>query len=290
MSLDNRISVVVSTLGRSHELKPLLDSLVDQQVKATEVIIVDQNDDDRISHVICYYLNNLDIRHIQVPNVRGSSNGRNIGWKESTGDILLFADDDCWYPVDFLAKAIHLFRCSKSDVICGRAADLFGRSINGRFLTEKQEVNRSNVWVSQIEWVVLFKRSVLEAVGGYSPHIGIGADSPWQSAEGQDITLYALSSGFNVYFDPNLYGHHAELPVADPNAETCKKAYGYARGMGFVLGSHQYGIVSLLHWVMRPLIGCILYLVRLQMNRSRYYWGITRSRSLGYFEGRSYQK
>jgi glycosyltransferase involved in cell wall biosynthesis len=285
-SQQQKISIVISTLGRSLELIPMLESLSSQTLKPSEIIIVDQNDDTRIDELLSSYKLDCSIKHLHHSEMRGLSNGRNAGWEQATGDFVLFADDDCWYPTDFLEKGLCILQNVKADIICGRAADDSGRSINGRFEGMPQWVNRSNIWTTQIEWVVLFRRVTLQLTEGYAAHIGIGAASPWQSAEGQEITLNALSKGAKIYYDPNWYGHHAEMPTQAPTPQIIKKAAGYARGMGYVLGKNNYPYTSLLKWSGRPMIGACLHAIGLNWARSRYYRTIAANRMRGYFEGR----
>ena len=47
-----RVSLVVSTVSRTGELARLMDSLLGQEFKDFEVLVVDQNSDDRIVSVL----------------------------------------------------------------------------------------------------------------------------------------------------------------------------------------------------------------------------------------------
>ncbi|MBS0240398.1 MAG: glycosyltransferase [Proteobacteria bacterium] len=282
MPTNSAFSVVVSTLGRSDELCPLLSSLQQQSNTELEVIIVDQNDDDRLQSVLAQQNIQCAIKHIRAPGERGLSRGRNRGWKVSQGDYVVFADDDCWYPPELFAKVAQIFGETGADIVCGRAADEHGRSINGRYEERKQWIDRRNVWTTSIEWMVFFRRGVLEQLDGYDETIGVGAATPWQAAEGQDILLRALDAGHSCYFDPDIYGHHAELNISQPDKSMRRKALGYARGMGFVLRKHRFGIASAAKWIARPAVAALLYTFKWQPQRALYYVNVTRGRLEGF--------
>ena len=275
-------SVIVPTLGRSTELVPLLASLKAQTIANIEVIVVDQNADDRLAAVLATHGSGLCLQHLRTPDARGLSRGRNAGWRASRGAYVIFADDDCWYPNDLFQRAQRAFDVTRADIVCGRAADLSGRSINGRFEDTPQRVTRDNVWTTSIEWTVFFKRDVLARIDGYDEGIGVGASTPWQAAEGQDILLRALSAGFEITFDPTLFGHHPELDIKTPDDAMLRKARAYGRGMGFVLRKHGFGVPSLVHWIGRPSGAALIYAVRGQPARARYYTAVAQGRLEGY--------
>ena len=162
-----RLSLIISTIGRSEELRTLFDSLVRQTLTPFEIIIVDQNVDQRLDHVIKDYEERLPLKRIHTPGQLGVCRGRNIGWQSSSGELLLFPDDDCWYPVDFLERAVSILIRTGADCVSGRSADETGRSINGRFENTPCWVDRKTVWTTQIEWTVLMNRVVLNVTGGF---------------------------------------------------------------------------------------------------------------------------
>lgn len=275
-------SVVVSTLGRSDALLRLLQSLERQSLPDYEVVIVDQNDDERLAEVLAARQWGFPLEHMRTPGRHGLSRGRNAGWRRSRGRFVVFPDDDCWYPPWLLAKVADRFGATQADVVAGRAADETGRSINGRYEKAAQPMSRANVWLTSIEWMTFFRREVLEGVGGYDEAIGVGAGTPWQAAEGQDILLRALSVGFTGYFDPAIYGFHAELDIRSPSTAMLYKARAYGRGMGYVLRRHGYGLASLAYWLARPLGASLIYSLQGQGARGRYYLNVAGGRWEGW--------
>lgn len=275
------LSLVVATLGRTVELNTLFDSLEAQSLHDFELVVVDQNDDDRLVDLIAARADRLTIRHLRTPHERGLSRARNRGWRIARGRILLFPDDDCWYPATFLADAIALMDKWQCDVLAGRAARETGESINGRYEPEACRSERTNVWTTGIEWVMFFRREVLDTIGGYEEDVGVGASTPWQACEGVDIVMRANGAGFVCWFDPALAGHHAEIVVASPDAATRRKARAYGRGMGHVLRRFEFGISDKLRWLLRPGAGAALSLVRGRTAMSRYYLQVV----MGRFEG-----
>lgn len=276
------VSVVCSTLGRGQELARLFDSLERQSLKSVEVIVVDQNHDERVAEVISGQNWSFPIVHVRTPSERGSSRGRNVGFLRSSGTYVVFADDDCWYPATYFQRAKELCETTKAHIVCGRAVDEAGRSINGRFETSPQDVNRNNAWTTSIEWMLFFRSEVFRAVQGFDEFVGVGASTPWQSAEGQDIVLRALSAGFICRFDPSLTGRHAELNIINPDTAMRRKARAYARGMGYVLRRHGYSLGSLIRWVGRPCLAAGWYGLTGRGSRALYYTEVARGRLEGW--------
>ena len=102
------VSLIVATRYRTTEVKKLLDSLVAQTYQDFDVIIVDQNGDDRLVPVLETYSNTLRVRHVQS-NTSGKAAANNVGLRVSQGDVVGFPDDDCWYPPQLLATVTDWF-------------------------------------------------------------------------------------------------------------------------------------------------------------------------------------
>ena len=272
------LSLIVATKGRPTPLRDLFASLEAQAFRDFEVIVVDQNADDRVGAPDAEGWR-FPVRHLRTPRESGLSRARNSGLTHARGSVMLFPDDDCWYGPHFLGDALDRMAALGADVLSGRAAADDGRDINGRFEQAVTRIDRATVWTTGIEWVVFFKREVLEAVGGYDPDIGVGASTPWQACEGQDIMLRALAAGYACVFDPAVFGHHAELDIRSPDMR--RKGRAYARGLGYVLRRHGYPKRQVANWLLRPLVRGGLSLLKGDRTQAEY----CRNVAAGRFEG-----
>jgi glycosyltransferase involved in cell wall biosynthesis len=280
-----KISLVVATLGRSVELEKLFKSLSEQERTDFEVIIVDQNADDRLLP-LCTGKWPFAVSRIHTPTARGLSRARNAGLKVARGDLIIFPDDDCWYPPWLLSRGVALLSAADADVLTGRAADEAGNDINGKYSPVPHTITRANVWVSGIEWVMLFKKAVLLAVNGFDEEVGVGASTPWQACEGQDILLRVLNKGLKCRFDPAFFGHHPKFDEITPKAMQAK-GRSYGRGLGYVLRNHRYGLVAAANWIGRPLIRLLLSGATGDFDRCKYLFNVAIGRLEGYI-GRTF--
>ncbi|PYB70422.1 glycosyltransferase family 2 protein [Rhizobium wuzhouense] len=281
-----QFSLIISTLGRNADVLEFVRTIEAQTCRDFEVVIVDQNDDDALAKAIPTLGPSFPLKYRHVPGVRGASRGRNIGFELAEGDLVCFPDDDCLYPPHLLDDALALFASKGVDIVCGRAADQNGRDINGRYEPQAQAVSKANVFSTQIEWMLFFTRTAFKAVSGFDEDVGVGASTPWQANEGQDIVLRMLEHGFRGWYDPALFGHHPELNVVHPDARMRKKARGYARGMGYVLGRHGYSFGYFVRYVVRSIGGIVLSLLKLNGARAAYYAHVSAGRIEGYLGGR----
>jgi glycosyltransferase involved in cell wall biosynthesis len=276
-----KLSLIVATKGRTEELARLWRSLESQDFRDFEVILVDQNPDGRLGPYVEPGAWSFPIRWIRAPADTGVSRGRNVGFREAAGEIVLFPDDDCWYPPKFLSYGMEVMRETGADLVSGRSTDYAGRAINARFSSRARRVTRRSVWIAQMEWASFIRRDMLEALGGYDEGLGIGSKTPWQAAEGPDLILRALGQGRLCLFDPTLFGHHEEFDLrSDPLMAL--KGRAYARGMGYVLRRHGFGLLTILYWTARPLFRLLLAAGRGRFALAPYFLSVAKGRAEGW--------
>ena len=120
-----RISVIIPTYAREEPLRDTLLDLVQQDYPNFEILVVDQTATHQPETQAC--LEELaatgKIKWFQV-NWASLPGARNYGVRRSTGEIILFIDDDVKLPAGFLAAHARNF-VEKSDVgaVAGRVLD-----------------------------------------------------------------------------------------------------------------------------------------------------------------------
>jgi len=135
-----------------------LSSLHTQQLPPHEIIIVDGGSTDGSENYASF-----------TCTIRNIGYCRDLAAKKATGDIILSASTDVYYPHDTLMKLSKAFNDEKVSAVSGRILPHHG-GIKFRFAYEMFELYRQasgNSAPSASLYAV--RRSILEAVGGY-PH------------------------------------------------------------------------------------------------------------------------
>lgn len=276
-----KVSLIVPTFGRVWQLGRLFDSLEAQSLRDFELIISDQNPPGFLDLAPLIARVSFPVRHIVNPTERGISRARNAGLAVARGEVIVFPDDDAWYPQGFLERGVTQLERLGADIVTGRSIDTAGRTINGRFAKTSQAITRGGVWIMQIEWATFYRKAAIQGLGGFDETIGIGASSPWQAAEGPDLLLRALASGLRCHYDVDLVGYHEEYETRPPSRMMTAKAHAYARGMGYVLRKNGIGLPTALYWGARPLFQLLVGLLHGDFKRARYFLLV----SIGRLEG-----
>lgn len=274
-----KFSLVLATLGRTTELQRFLNSLDAQSYRNFELIVVDQNGDDRLVPVLAPYKGRLAMVHLR--SAKGLSRARNVGLRQITGDLVVFPDDDCWYPDDLLRQVVEVFDQHKTlDGVTGRSADEIGRISQGNFPSKMQWVDLESVWHCGISYTIFLRRATVERVGAFDESLGIGAGTPWGAGEETDFLVRALQDGAVMLYDPAVTVHHPTKTDAI-DEQLLKRAFSYGCGWGRVLRKHRYGIRFRLRALIRPAGGMLLNMVKLNPRRAVYHWNILRGRYCG---------
>lgn len=272
-----RFSLVVATRGRVAELAALFDSLLAQGRTDFEVIVVDQNDDDRLGETIARYQPRFPLAW-QRSTVLNANNARNRGLRAARGEIVGFPDDDCTLPPGVLAQVDAAFAADPAlQVLTGPAASPEGGLGSGRWRADAGAITPHNVWTSVIEFNLFLRRATALALGGFDERLGPG--TPLGSAEGNDLVLRAIAAGHAARYEPELRIVHPDKRLTE---EATQRAELYGRGLGFVLRRHGVGAGTWAPFLYRPLGGVLVSALRGRGLAARYYWRTFRGRLDGF--------
>lgn len=275
-----RFSLIVATIGRTTELKSLLESLGRQRYRNFEVIVVDQNTDGRLLPVLRSFESRIEIRRIE--SAPGLSRARNVGLRAVSGEVVCFPDDDCTYPDGLLGHVNELLSTnSEWDGVVGDSVDNSGKPT----LPWRDREGRLTFpvsWRRAISYAIFMRTCVIRRIGGFDETLGVGAGSPWGSGEDNDLVLRALKAGCYFQYDPNTRVCHPTLfPALDAAVQA--KRYSYALGDGKLLQKHRMPLWWKLLFFSVPLARAGLAAARLKGREVRFHWLTVKGRMNGFF-------
>ncbi len=202
--MDVEVSVVVATKNRGHKLLETTRSILGNPPGRWELIVVDQSDTSAARDALkeAGFLEDPRLRYEHI-STTGVSRGRNHGLTVSRGSVVLFTDDDCIVPADWIERTwLNFQRDPTLDLFFGGVvvpptevgwAFQFQPMTEGklrpgyRYLCEKFGLG-SNMAV---------RRSAAALIGQFDEMLGAGA--PFAPAEDTDYGYRALKRGFKLF-------------------------------------------------------------------------------------------
>jgi glycosyltransferase involved in cell wall biosynthesis len=264
--------LVVATVGRIGELAHLLASVEAQGIPRLRVIVVDQNDDNRLAKI-------MDGRGLEILHMRsgpGLSRARNAGLDHVSSDIVAFPDDDCTYPPGLLQRvAERLAADPRLDGLTGLAEDASGAS-SASWKTDAAVLTDDNLWNRAISYTIFLRRDLVERVGAFDERLGLGSPEPWASGEEIDYLIRAIRSGARIEYDPSLVVRH------DVRLDDAQVGSRDGASVGYLLRKHGYPREAVAHKLVRPLGGIVVSLARMDPGRASYHAATFRGRIHGY--------
>ena len=199
------ISVIVPVYNVEAYLHQCIRSIVDQNYRACELILVDDGSTDR-SGAMCdeYAADNPCVRAIHKPN-GGLSDARNAGIAAATGEYLLFVDGDDYVAEGSLERIAHaLVRDNCPDVMFLNARMVYpdgSETPYGRDFVREDfyGIDRDSVLGRLASggqfhvsaWYKAVRRSLVNEVGGF-----------WKDVVGEDVdfstAVYLAAGSYSV--------------------------------------------------------------------------------------------
>ncbi len=261
-------SLVVATTGRTAELERLLDSLARQTLRQFELLVVDQNPDDRLVPILHAHQGDYSIRHLR--SELGVSRARNAGLRECSGQIVGFPDDDCWYLPQTLERIAREFEARPdADGLTGPCIDENG-AILRRGPRSSGWLTKYNLFPRTHAFSTFLRRERILPLAGFDETLGPGAGTPWGSAEDHEYVARALEAGLRIYYDPALGVCHPDAPHSFDDREI-RKEREYSRGGGRFMRMHRYSRCYFGYRIARALGGAALGAIRADGPKVRYH-------------------
>ncbi|MCF6204987.1 MAG: glycosyltransferase family 2 protein [Methylococcaceae bacterium] len=275
-----KFSLIVATLHRTSEVDSLLTSLVNQVYNDFEVIIVDQNSDDRLDTIIKSYSKTLKVTHTHCES-KGASHARNHGIELATGEIITFPDDDCEYPHDLLSEIYKEFNNVKISGISVSSHDKNGGKGIARFAKERKIITKLNIYMTCVESGIFIRNKCLGNVR-FDEELGIGSPTMLWSDEGPDLLLSLIKKGEKFLFIPELFFYHPN-PVKSYDEKSIIRSYRYGCGRGAYLRKRNYPLWFVFYVWLLYVAGVLIALFQLNPNKVKYYYHGLVGRVAGYF-------
>lgn len=251
------VSVIVPTRGRPHHAIPCALSIL-ANPDLLELTFVDQSDDRKTEEALAT-ISDPRLHYVQS-ELRGVTNGRNVGMERSKGDILAFTDDDCRVTPNWVASMAKLYADDPAAaVVCGRVHvpdDIAERGFAVGFEPLVREW-QGRFPPTDSDWGITanlsLRRSVLESIGPFDPFLGAGA--PLRSGGEPDFIFRVLKAGLKVVNAVEVSVEH--LGVRMPGEESARLLKNYASGTGAAFFKYvRLGDIDGIKLYLRHLAGC----------------------------------
>jgi len=207
---NHNISVIIHTYYRYEYLDRVLRLLTSQTLKPFEVVITDQTPMSDRPPGFYERFKELPLKIINLDKPCHAP-AQNIGSKASTGDILIFIDDDCEFAEDFLEQHIKVMDEENVDVVVGpnSLTKELPESYKEHYLDQRDPISFLIKKVP-IKWngMILYtvggntsiKREFFFRIGGYDEKMPRMADV--------EIGFRLFRSGAKIYHSVRPFVHH----------------------------------------------------------------------------------
>ena len=250
------ISVVIPTYNRIELLKRSIDSVINQTIKPSEIIIVDDGSNDGTEAMVKKQYDSLKI--IKQKN-KGVSAARNSGIKASSGEWICFLDSDDEWKNDKLEKQI-IAVANNSDYKFFHSNEIWIK--NGKRINQKKKHKKygGDIFKKCLDMCrispssVLIDKSIFEEIGFFNENLVV--------CEDYELWL-RICDKYEVFFidEPLIFkygGHQGQLSYSIDSIEYHRiKALEYLLSTGLSKENRDYTIQMLISKISIYLNGLI---------------------------------
>ena len=217
--MKRRVSVGILTYNRREALLTAIQSVYDQQVPETEVVVVDSNSTDGTGDAVKETF--PEVKYIRLPRNLGCPSGRNHIYANCEGEYIINLDDDGHLGEGAIEKVIKVFDGDPSIGIIAMSQRFTDEPDSGRIFGEEgQEA------VLFYGGVSAFRREMLDEVGYYPEDLFLYHEEAF-------MALRAMDAGYGIISAPDIIMWHRRLGGSD--TEVGRWDYYYFRNVLLVV-------------------------------------------------------
>lgn len=177
------VSIIICTRDRADALRATLDAFAGLDLPPNipcELIVVDNGSSDHTASVVqkCR-LPGMSVRYAVEGQV-GQSRARNLGLALSTGETIIFTDDDVRPPRDWIARLCAPIWAGQADAVGGgvhlapASKKAWMQPVHRMMLASTEDLPPGTLLPSMLGANMAFARRVLAHVPGFDPELGPG--------------------------------------------------------------------------------------------------------------------
>lgn len=225
-------SIIIPTHNRSRDLINALNHLILQIIPKNkyEIIVINDGSIDNTREVVAEFMrqhSDYDIKYFYQKNA-GPSKARNLGIKESKGEIIFFTDDDCTVPPNWMETLLSGLKKHPNAIGAGgwylppesdmektagfwqrRSAHYFAHEVLTNPFRQYEILSNDPFRCFGFSAFntanICYKKSVLEKVGGFKE------DFYWPGAEDNELAFRILIAGHSLLYIPFYITHYHTL-------------------------------------------------------------------------------
>jgi glycosyltransferase involved in cell wall biosynthesis len=248
------LTVVLSTLDRPEALSGCLKALLSGERLPTEIIIVDQSQDDRTRQIV----EGCDSGPVSLVYIhhdgRGLGAAQNVAIRAARTPIVAVTDDDCEPTPTWVGRIEQSLASPHAiDALTGRVLPSGPEIVGTYAISSRTSMERAEFQGKAMPWYVgsgnnfAVRREWLECIGGNDERLGPG--SPGQGGVDMDLFYRLLRAGARIRYDPELLVYHAR--TSKEGRISRRIPYGYGMGACCTLWLRQkdpYALRVLVSW------------------------------------------
>lgn len=230
----SKISVIIPTKNDESNIKEALNSLKKNNVfsENIEVIIVDGHSNDETVKIAATYP--VKIFYEEVGTRGGACN---VGWRNSSGDIIVFTDADCLFVKDWIARITKHFDDPKVAAVGG--VDLTPHNTTSYFqkasgLLDELRAGSGGSYRRLRGCNVAYRKSTLVEAGGF--------DEQLVTCEEVELHNRLRKMSYKLVFDPSIKVYHKRRPSI---IKYYRQFRNYGSGHFQMVHKHPYTLLTL---------------------------------------------
>lgn len=195
-----KISVVIPVYNGEKTIKDCLDSVLNQDYENYEIIVVNNNSTDSTSKIL-EKINNKKLE-VLLETKRGRGVARNMGIKNSSGDLIAMIDSDCIAPKDWLYKISKPIIENGQSVVMGGEESMFSNYVSKNIQAANQKLIKENLQDNYLKHLdtknIIFVKKVFE---------NVMFDNDLKNLEDFDLFLQ-IDGNYKIYYLENVKVKH----------------------------------------------------------------------------------
>ena len=264
MLKEPQVSVIIPTVDRADALYNLLIQLQKQSYSYYEIVVVEQSKEIDI-RILSYVDSRSHIKLLHLTK-RGLPNARNEGIKNSSGDIVLFIDDDEIPDKDLILYHVKQYEKEWVSGVGGRVSGGYDSITKDERVGDFRELDGKvfRNFNSSIEKEVKhiaggnmsFRRDIFNNIGFFDESYG-GASI----GEETDFCFRALRAKHRLVFEPRAYIEHLHLQTGGCRGEKFEDWLYWCFHNSVLLAMRYMGISALLMSLVKYIARILLFAV-----------------------------